>query len=241
LLTTGLAALCLLALLLTLGRQQLRCPEPLLQLGFFKYPIFSAIAFVSFIYGMGLWGSAFLLPLYLQQAVGLSVWDTGMVMLPSGLFLCLTLPFGGRMADGIPARYVVSLGLLSLSCSFLLLGLGVGHDSFIAIAALIVLSRGLGLGLMIPSLDATATRALPAEEMAEAVALMNFIRQLGGALSPTLLSMLLYWRIQANTTLVDDPLAATQAGYSEALLGLAVMFGLSLLAAWQLPRRRFSH
>lgn len=237
--TTLLGILALLTLLW--WKHQRRCPEPLLDLTLFQHPIFNAVGLVSFVYGMGLWGSAFMLPLFLQQSLEMSVWNTGMVMLPSGLFLCLTLPFGGRLADSIAARSVVSLGLVSLSCSFVLLGLGVGHSSFIAIAGLIVLSRGLGLGLMIPSLDATATRALPGEKMTDGVAMMNFLRQLGGALSPTLLSLLLHWRIEANKLLGYEELPALQLAYEECLLGLGLLFALSLLAAWYLPRVRFSH
>ncbi|MFA7553884.1 MAG: DHA2 family efflux MFS transporter permease subunit [Spongiibacteraceae bacterium] len=232
----------MLALLLTvLWQHQKRCQQPLLLITLFRHGGFNAAAVVSFVYGMGLWGSAFFLPLYLQQAIGLSVWDTGMVMLPSGLLLCLILPLGGRMADRLPARVVVSLGLTALGSSFLLMGLEIAKTSFILLALFIAISRGLGLGIMIPSLDATATRALPSEKMNEGVAMMNFLRQLGGALSPTLLMLLLQWRISANTVLMPATIdKAMQAGYHQSLLGLGSLFMLSVLAAWRLPKQGYS-
>lgn len=222
-------------------KQQRRCAHPLLALSLFEYPVFNATSLVSFVYGMGLWGSAFLLPLYLQQSVGMSVWDTGMVMLPSGLFMCLIIPLGGRLADNIAARTVVFIGLLALSCSFLMLGLNVAQSSFIGIALLIVLSRGLGLGMIIPSLDATATRALPSDKMSDGVAMSNFLRQLGGALSPTLLSLFIHWRTTANTLKLNDESLGIKAAYDESLLALALLFALSLIATWKLPNQRFSN
>lgn len=222
-----------------LWQQEKRCPHPLLLLRLFQYPAFTAAAIVSFVYGMGLWGSAFILPLYLQQAIHMSAWDTGMVMLPSGLVLCIMMPVGGHMADKYPARWVVMLGLFAFASSFLLMGWGLAHSSFVLLALLITLSRGLGLGIMTPSLDATATRALPGSDMTDGVAMMNFLRQLGGALSPTLMMLLLAWRTKANNALSETTEAdqLLLSSYNESLFGLGLLFLFSMISAWYLQNR----
>ena len=110
----------------------------------------------------------------------------------------------------------------------ILIGLGAGYGSFIPLAILIAISRGVGLGLMIPSLDATATRAIPSDDMADGVAVMNFLRQLGGAFSPMLIMLILEWRIATNTELID--------GYHQTFLAVGLLFLLSIMVAWRLPK-----
>ena len=213
--------------------QQKRQAHPLLEISLFKFPTFTVAAIIAFIYGMGLWGSAFFLPLYLQNALHMSAWDTGMVMLPSGLLLCLILPVAGRMADNLAPKLVVSIGLLAFGCALTLLGLGLGQIGFISLAALIALSRGLGLGMMIPSLDATATRALPSEALAEGVAIMNFLRQLGGAFSPIILILVLDWRTRVNGAVTGGLIAS----YQETLFAIGVLFLLCIFASRLLPNK----
>jgi EmrB/QacA subfamily drug resistance transporter len=214
-------------------RQQKNHLNPLLEISLFKYPVFAAASVISFAYGMGLWGAAFFLPLYLQNAVLMSAWDTGMVMLPSGLVLCLILPISGRLADTLAPKLVVTIGLLAFGSALTLIGLGLGNESFIPLAILIALSRGLGLGMMIPSLDATATRALPSKDLAEGVSVINFLRQLGGAFSPTILMLILEWRLTKNKDLpVHDGILHS---YHETFLAIGLLFLLCLLAARKLP------
>ena len=95
--------------------------------------------------------------------------------------------------------------------------------------------------MIIPSLDATATRALPSDKMSDGVAMSNFLRQLGGALSPTLLSLFIHWRTTANTLKLNDESLGIKAAYDESLLALALLFALSLIATWKLPNQRFSN
>lgn len=219
------------ALFIGFYRQQQRHEQPLLHIALFKYPTFAIAAVIAFVYGMGLWGSAFFVPLYLQNALHMSAWDTGMVMLPSGLFLCLVLPLAGHMADTMAPRIVVSIGLFAFGAALTLLGLGYGQAGFISLAALITLSRGLGLGMMIPSLDATATRALPSEALSEGVAIMNFLRQLGGALSPALLMAILEWRSHVNGA------EAIVANYHHTAMAIGALFLACIIASMMLPNK----
>ena len=215
--------LVLAALLVALILYELHRNKPLLSLHLFRYPVFTASACVSFVYGMGLWGSGYLIALYLQDGVGLSAVTTGIVMLPSGLLLCLLLPLGGRLVDDYPPQWVVTLGILFSVLAFMALGFTGVATSLWIFAALITLSRGLGMGIMIPGLDATATRGLPAELMNEGIATANFLRQLGGAMSANILMLVYEWRLAVNTPAAD----AVITSYRQT----AIFLGLVLLVA----------
>jgi EmrB/QacA subfamily drug resistance transporter len=222
-------------LLVSLVAYESRRHDPLLALPLFKYRVFTASALVSFLYGMGLWGSAYLVSLYLQEGVGLGPLATGLVMLPSGVVLCLLLPLGGRLIDRYPAYRVVTAGLIFSAAAFLSLGVTPKSTSLMIFALLITLSRGLGLGIMIPGLDATATRGLPAAMMNDGVAMMNFLRQLGGAMSPTLLMLIYEWRLQANTAAAaitpGQTTTAAMLSYQQTALLLGAIFLAGILPA----------
>ncbi|MFA5549608.1 MAG: DHA2 family efflux MFS transporter permease subunit [Porticoccaceae bacterium] len=223
-----LLTLTLLAVVLALlVRYEIRRAHPLLSLHLFRYPVFTASACVSFVYGMGLWGSGYLIALYLQDGLGLSAMTTGLVMLPSGLLLCLLLPLGGKLVDDQPPQRVVTLGVLFSVVAFMALGFTGVSTGLWVFAALIAISRGLGMGIMIPGLDATATRGLPPGLMNEGIAMANFLRQLGGAMSANVLMLVYEWRLAANQPEPD----AVITSYQETSIFLGLVFLVAVIPA----------
>jgi len=86
-----------------LYRQQ-RVDTPLLSLEIFQQGALGPGSMVAFIYGMALFGSTYLLPVFMQTALHLPPSQAGAVLLPAGLLLALTNPVAGRMADRLPAH-----------------------------------------------------------------------------------------------------------------------------------------
>lgn len=221
----AVAALAILVAVLVL--YELRQPQPLLSLHLFRYPVFTASACVSFVYGMGLWGSGYVIALYLQDGMGLSALTTGLVLLPSGLVLCLLLPFGGRLVDDYPPQWIVTIGILFSVVAFVALGFtGVATGLWI-FAALIAVSRGLGMGIMIPGLDATATRGLPPAMLNEGIAMGNFLRQLGGAMSANIMMLVYEWRLAVNSPAPD----AVITSYQQTAIALGLIFLVAVIPA----------
>lgn len=82
---------------------------------------------VAFIYGTALFGSTYLLPVFLQLGLELSASHVGTLMLPAGFVLALTIAWVGRLADRRPTHALLSVGLALLALSFglmVLWGLG---------------------------------------------------------------------------------------------------------------------
>ena len=59
---------------------------------------------VAFIYGMALFGSTYLVPVFMQEALHLPPSQAGAVLLPAGLVLALTIPLAGRLADRVAGQ-----------------------------------------------------------------------------------------------------------------------------------------
>ena len=99
----ALMACCLIA---TIGFvvHQRRGARPLMTLGLFDYRAFSMGGTVAFIYGMGLFGSTYLVPVFMQEALHLPPSQAGAVLLPAGMVLGRHDP--DRRADGGSGRRV---------------------------------------------------------------------------------------------------------------------------------------
>jgi predicted MFS family arabinose efflux permease len=81
-------------------------------------PVFRRTALVAVIYGAGLFGSTYLLPLFMMVALGLPASIVGSVLLPSGIALACTIPLAGRLADRAPLYRTLTLGLLTMTATF---------------------------------------------------------------------------------------------------------------------------
>jgi len=207
-------------------RLQRRSARPLLQLALFDHRPFAMGGCVAFIYGMALFGSTYLVPVFMQIALKLPPSQAGAVLLPAGLVLALTIPLAGRLADHWPVSRLVTVGVLLLAASFwLMLWVGLSTSLWI-ITAFAIVGR-IGLGFVLPSLNLGAMRGLPPVLISQGASGINFLRQLGGAVGVNLVGIVLAWRLQVHTA---EPVRAFHETF--ALLGAITM--LSALAAWRM-------
>lgn len=208
---------------------------PLINRALFADRRFALGSIVAFIYGMAMFGSTYLLPVYLQLALQLSPSYVGAILLPSGLVLALTIALAGRLADRYATHVLVSFGLAALALSFALM-LVVALDTSIGyVIAFTILGR-IGLGFILPSLNLGAMRALGKDLIAQGASAINFVRMLGGSAGVSLCGIVLEWRLAAHgdDLAIVASSAARLAAFNEAFLMLAALCGLAMVAAWQL-------
>lgn len=196
---------------------ELRCPSPMLDLTLFRNPRFAAGSAVMVIMGMGLFGSTYLIPLFVQSIQGYTPTRSGLLLMPAGLILAVVFPIAGRLSDRLPPRWPTVIGLGLFAYSAWLMG-GVGTDTpFWTFAYWIVLGR-IGLGLLMPAVTTGAMRSLAGAELNQGSGMVNFLRQLGGAFGVNLLAI----RLERATASHGAALAATQTpanGATVELLG----------------------
>jgi EmrB/QacA subfamily drug resistance transporter len=206
----------------------------------FRNPAFAAASAVGFAYGMGLYGSTFLMPLFVQTISGFSVLEAGMLLLPGGLVLALCIPLAGRLTDRHSPHYIVCAGLACFALSFFLFGNSSADTGFWMLAAWIALGR-LGLAMMIPALNAGAVQGLPLTQIAQGAGALNFARQLGGAFGTSLLSLLLQWRLAAHQQEAMTALEAATRAFDESFIAVGLVFLFALWPGWRIRRTAFPH
>ena len=208
---------------------------PLMNLALFTCRPFAMGSVVAFIYGTALFGSTYLLPVYMQLGLNLSASHAGTVLLPAGLVLAATIAGVGRLADKQPTWLLVSIGLGLLAASFALM-LTVTLSSALWLLALWATLGRIGLGFILPSLNLGSLRPLHKDLMAQGVSAISFVRMLGGAIGVSLCGIVLEWRLAAH----GDSLAsagsspARLAAFNESFLMLAALCVLAMVAASQL-------
>jgi EmrB/QacA subfamily drug resistance transporter len=208
-----------------------RTSEPLVQMRLFAHRPVLFGSLVSFICGVGIFGSTYLLPVFLQLALAYSPSQAGLTLFPAGLALGLAMPLGGRMADALPARPLVVAGVLLLALSLGLVGAVTPQTSYGMIIALIVLGR-IGLAILFPALSLGSARGLDSSDLAQAMSINSFTRQLGGAIGISALGILLEWRLaahQAGGGVADT--SGVLAAFSECFFCLAAVSAVAAVAA----------
>ncbi|MGB6056518.1 MAG: DHA2 family efflux MFS transporter permease subunit, partial [Burkholderiaceae bacterium] len=174
-----------------------RSEQPLINLRLFGYRQFTMGALVAFIYGMGLFGSTYLLPVYMQMALNYSPSHAGLVLLPAGIVLALVIPLAGRLADSIAPHLLVTFGLGLLTLSFGLMTGGSLTTTFLALAVWAVIGR-IGLGFVLPALTLGSMRGVDSSLIAQGASTVSFLRQMGGAIGVSVAGIVLEWRLGAH-------------------------------------------
>jgi len=209
--------------------------SPLIDQALFADRRFALGSIVAFIYGMALFGSTYLLPIYMQLGLQLSPSYVGGILLPSGVALAITISLAGRMADKVSTHILVTLGLGLLALSFALIVVVALDTPIWYVVAFTVLGR-LGLGFILPSLNLGAMRGLHKDLIAQGASSINFVRMLGGSAGVSLCGIVLEWRLAVHgddlSRVTSSP--ARLAAFNESFLMLAALCAVAMLAAWQL-------
>jgi DHA2 family multidrug resistance protein len=184
---------------------QLRSSSPLLDFSVLRNKQFAAACMIAVVFGAGLFATTYYIPVMVQTVLDYDATHAGLILAPGGLVLMILFPLTGRLADSIPAMYLIVAGLLILSYGFFLMGGIDVNTAFLAIATMTVVGR-VGLGFIFPPLNAAALRALPNDAIARGSGTLNFFRQLGGAFGVSLLVIAIEQRAQLH----GASLSATQ-------------------------------
>jgi len=204
---------------------------PLLSLKLFAGGGFRATALVALAYGLGLFGTTYLIPVFVQDVAGYSPSRAGALLIVPGVGLAVTIALAGRWTDRVEPRRIVIAGLALFALSSLLLAFAGRGTGFVVLGIWLLIGR-IGLGMIIPALSVAAVQALDERYIAHAASSVNFVRQLGGAIGVNLLAVLLEWRLG-----VHGPAGAATA-FQECFWVVTIAFAAAIAAAWSIRRHR---
>lgn len=144
---------------------------------------------LSFVMYFGLYGSTFVIPLYTQTLLGWTAQQSGMLQLPSTLFVAVMMPVVAMLIQkGIPQKYLIATGM-SIFFIFSVLSYKImTPDTSAGNFFWILIIRGLGLGLLSVPVSTMALSTLKGPEIGQGAAFSGMMRQLGGAVGIAMIS-----------------------------------------------------
>lgn len=186
------AALALVGLLGWVVTSAMR-EQPFVNLGLYGQRNFLVATMLSAVMGMGLYGSSFLLPLFLGQIAGYSPMQIGEVIMWVGLPQLFIMPFVAKLSAKIDNRILCSFGLLLFGGSCLMnayMDATTGYDQLM----LSQIVRALGQPFVMLTLSNFAMNGIAPKDMPSASSLFNMTRNLGGSIGIALLATALSTR-----------------------------------------------
>src|SRR5690242_4027163 len=213
-LVTGLLITSVVSFLLLIWRE-LTTDEPIINFRVLKSRQLAAGVSIAAGLGLALFGSVFVLPIFLQSLHGLTANQTGLVIVPGAIASAVTMAVVGKNANRLDARATVTVGAFMFFASMWLMSrmtLASGPEE--TFWPLIL--RGVGLGLIFVPLTNASMAELKVRELAQGTGMFNLTRQLGGSLGIAIMATLLTrYTTQAKQLLTEhvttmDPLAVTR-------------------------------
>jgi DHA2 family multidrug resistance protein len=205
--------------------------HPLIDLRLFKDINFSVANGVLFIFGFGMFGSTFLLPLYLQTSLGYTAFQAGSLFLPVGIIQAIISPIAGYFSDKVNPKIPAVIGIILMAMSLYV-------NSFLSLYSehhQIMLSlyiRGFAMGLMFTPLSTTALSNIPRRKIGQASGLFNVIRQVGGSFGIAFMSTLLLQRTIYHTAIYGQAVNQQSDAFHQTAQNLT-RFSMNALAGDQ--------
>src|SRR5512142_833908 len=196
-----LAAAAVIGLALFVWRE-LTTDRPAVDLRILKNISLASGTALGGVLGMGLMGSLFLLPIFLQNLLGFTAMKSGLALMPRSLAMAVVMPLMGRVYNRVGPRILVGIGLLISALSFWQLS----HlTSTIGVWDILMpqVWQGVGFGMIFVALSTAALATVERPKLTAATGLYNVVRQVCGSIGIALAAT----ELMRGTTRYHDMLA----------------------------------
>lgn len=197
----------------------LRAPHPVVDLGAFRDRNFAIGCGLSFVLGIGLFGSVYLMPVFLAFVRQRDALEIGTIMLATGIAQLVAAPAAVALEQRIDPRLLTGAG-------FALFAAGLGLSAFQTPqtdqAGMLWPQIVRGLAIMFCLLPPTrlALGSLAPPRVPDASGLFNLMRNLGGAIGIALIDSVIYGRVGGHTATIVEGLRTGDTA-TAAFIGLS--------------------
>ncbi len=162
--------------------RELTTPNPIVDLRVLKNGNLRVGTILSFILGFGLYGSTFIIPIYLQSILHWTPEQAGMLMVPAALTTAFMMPIIGQLLQkGAKPQLLVSIGMLVFFVysmwGYFILTPDTGKEAF----SWMLIVRGMGMGMLFIPITALSLSSLKGQQIGQGAAFTGMMRQLGGS------------------------------------------------------------
>jgi len=149
------------------------------------------------LFGVGIYSTTTMLPLFFQELLGYTAFTAGLVVAPRGLGAICGMPIIGFLSGKLDARYLLTFGFFLFGLTTLYFGnvtLEVGPNTLL----MPILLTGFGLSFVFVPISTAAYGRLSNEQIGNASGLFNLMRNVGGSIGISVAQTLLTRRTDAH-------------------------------------------
>jgi DHA2 family multidrug resistance protein len=190
--------------------------DPLVNLRILKDRNFLVGCVLIFLFGIAIYSTVVVLPLFYQELIGYTAFTAGLVVAPRGLGAICGMPVIGYLSNKVDPRYLLTFGFVTFGLTTLYFGsitLGISPWTLF----LPILITGFGLSFVFVPINTAAYGTLSNEQIGNASGLFNLMRNVGGSIGISIATTLLTRRADAHQNDLANYMPQSGAAYQNAL------------------------
>jgi DHA2 family multidrug resistance protein len=210
--------------------------EPLVNLRVLKDRNFAVGCALIFMFGIGIYSTVTVLPLFYQELLGYTAFTAGLAVAPRGLGAICGMPVIGYLSNKVDPRYLLTFGFGVFGLTTLYFGsitLGISPTTLF----LPILITGFGLSFVFVPINTAAYGTLRNDQIGNASGLFNLMRNVGGSIGISIATTLLTRRSDAHQNDLTNYMPQSGTAYQNSLhstqQALTTTFGANAAPAAQ--------
>lgn len=204
--------------------RQFKLAQPILEFRVFKYKTFTIATVIGAIVFISLIGSETILPIYMQNMLGYSALEAGMMIMPGALIMGVMSPVTGRIFDKVGAKWLAITGLSIMTITTFLYT-DLSTETSLTYLTVVFAIRMFGMSMVMMPVTTAGLNVLPLKLIPHGTAMNNTMRQVAASIGTAVLIT-----VMTTAALDSGPSAST----SDLVHGVNVAFwvstGISLFA-----------
>ena len=211
--------------------------EPLVNLRILKDRNFLVGCILIFLFGIAIYSTVVVLPLFYQELLGYTAFAAGLVVAPRGLGAICGMPVIGYLSNKVDPRYLLTFGFVTFGITTLYFGsitLGISPTTLF----LPILITGFGLSFVFVPINTAAYGTLSNEQIGNASGLFNLMRNVGGSIGISIATTLLTRRTDAHQNDLANYMGSSTTAFENAINNARGFLGTYFGHANSLPAAR---
>ena len=190
--------------------------DPLVDLKVFKDRNFLVGATLIFLFGVAIYSTTTVLPLFYQELLGYTAFTAGIAVAPRGLGAVMGAPVVGILSNKVDPRYLLTFGFGAFGLATLYFG-NITLDISPTTLLIPILIAGFALSFVFVPISTAAYGTLPKEAVGNASGVFNLMRNVGGSIGISLASTLLTRRTAAHQNELTNYVPSTGHNFQTTL------------------------
>jgi MFS transporter, DHA2 family, multidrug resistance protein len=194
------------------------CKYALVSLRVFKDRNFLIGSVLMFMFGIGIYSTVAVLPLFYQELLGYTAFTAGLAVAPRGLGAILGMPVIGFLSNKLDPRYLLTFGFFTFGLTTLYFG-SITLDISPTTLFLPILITGFGLSFVFVPISTAAYGTLKNEQIGNASGIFNLMRNVGGSIGISLATTLLTRRAAVHQNEIINSVPQSGQQFQNSLHG----------------------